>query len=186
MEYCDILGKRVGKLVVNEHLGGRRVGVRQELRQVYNCKCDCGSEVVVQRSNLLRQHTKSCGCLKKQKGSNNKDWMGCGELSGRFWSQICDKANVRNIPVHITIEDAWMLFVEQNGKCALTGLSIEMPKNKKDNYKHTASLDRIDSDIGYTVDNIQWVHKDVNRMKSDLSSDRFTELCCLVAEGINQ
>ena len=37
----------------------------------------------------------------------------------------------------------------------------------------TASLDRIDSKKGYTIDNIQWVHKDVNKMKMDLQEEDF-------------
>ena len=45
-----------------------------------------------------------------------------------------------------------------------------------------ASLDRVDSSKGYTEENVQWVHKDIQRMKSDLSPKRFTELCQLVAQ----
>ncbi len=41
----------------------------------------------------------------------------------------------------------------------------------------TASLDRIDSRLGYEPGNIQWVHKDVNQMKWHLSNDRFIEVC---------
>ena len=45
----------------------------------------------------------------------------------------------------------------------------------------TASLDRIDSTRGYTVDNIQWIHKDLNRMKWNLPNDYFINICTLVA-----
>ena len=47
----------------------------------------------------------------------------------------------------------------------------------------TASLDRIDSSKGYTKSNIQWVHKDINKMKSDFSMLRFLELCYAVLNG---
>lgn len=40
----------------------------------------------------------------------------------------------------------------------------------------TASLDRIDSTKGYVEENVQWVHKDVNFMKSNLTEQRFKEL----------
>ena len=45
----------------------------------------------------------------------------------------------------------------------------------------TASLDRIDSDGAYTIDNVQWIHKDINRMKSNLKQENFIEYCRLIA-----
>ena len=51
--------------------------------------------------------------------------------------------------------------------------TIEIKFKKRHNDSKTASLDRIDSSKGYTEDNIQWVHKDVNQMKMDLPEQRF-------------
>lgn len=48
------------------------------------------------------------------------------------------------------------MYDEQDGLCALSGLSIGWSKIGWD---HTASIDRIDNNIGYTLDNIQLVHK---------------------------
>jgi len=36
---------------------------------------------------------------------------------------------------------------------------------------------------GYTVDNIQWVHRDINLMKQALDLDYFIEMCKKVAES---
>ena len=36
----------------------------------WKCKCRCGNEVIVDTRNLNSGHTKSCGCLQKQKASN--------------------------------------------------------------------------------------------------------------------
>jgi hypothetical protein len=49
--------------------------------------------------------------------------------------------------------------------------------SKLDSREHTASLDRIDSSSGYTVNNIQWVHKMVNGLKGFLSNDEFIFWC---------
>jgi hypothetical protein len=46
----------------------------------------------------------------------------------------------------------------------------------KDNTS-TASLDRIDSKVGYTKNNVQWVHKDVNNAKQDFEEDYFFNMC---------
>ena len=37
----------------------------------WHCKCKCGKEVDVDTRNLNSGHTKSCGCLQKEKASNN-------------------------------------------------------------------------------------------------------------------
>jgi phosphoglycerate-specific signal transduction histidine kinase len=44
----------------------------------------------------------------------------------------------------------------------------------------TASLDRIDSKLPYTYNNIQWIHKDINRMKNAYRQDYFIQLCGMV------
>ena len=37
----------------------------------WHCKCKCGKEIDVDTRNLNSGHTKSCGCLQKEKASNN-------------------------------------------------------------------------------------------------------------------
>jgi hypothetical protein len=41
----------------------------------------------------------------------------------------------------------------------------------------TASLDRIDSSIGYVEGNVQWIYKPLNTMKGTLSNQEFIQLC---------
>lgn len=96
---------------------------------------------------------------------------------------IKNNSQVRDHEFKITIEDAWEQFKGQDGKCALSGLPIDLPKSRYelDSIK-TASLDRIDSSIGYTKENIQWVHKHINMMKRALVQSEFIELCKAVAQ----
>ena len=46
----------------------------------------------------------------------------------------------------------------------------------------TASLDRIDSKKGYIEGNVQWVHKNVNKMKMDLDEKEFFSIVKQVYE----
>jgi hypothetical protein len=117
----------------------------------------------------------------KPKGSRVYNWTGCGELTGDKWNQIVRSANGKKgrtpITLIITIQEAWELFEKQGRKCALTGLDINL-----NGREGTASLDRIDSNQGYIHGNIQWVHKDINRMKNVYSQERFIQCCNLVAK----
>jgi hypothetical protein len=137
------------------------------------CLCDCGAEFLSRTGLLKNNITNSCGC------SPNGQWKGYGRLSGINLYRIKRNAKVRNIPFSVTAVELWELFVKQRGMCALSGLPIEINIRGK----NTASLDRIDSLMGYTLENVQWVHKDINLMKMDFSQDRFFELCKKVIQN---
>ena len=71
----------------------------------------------------------------------------------------------------------WELYVRQNGRCALTGIPIYFRPRGGSRRSKSASCDRIDSNIGYCINNIQWVHKDINMMKFKYPLERFLYLC---------
>ena len=98
-----------------------------------------------------------------------------------LWSNIQHGAKLRNLPVGITIEFAWNLYLAQRRKCALSGLLINFGSRWGEG---SASLDRIDSKFGYVVGNVQWVHKDVNRMKMDLDQQHFLQLCAAITANL--
>ena len=86
-------------------------------------------------------------------------------------------------PCDFDMKYLWELYVQQNKKCALTGLDIEMKLKDEtayDGYRQIASLDRIDSKHGYCIGNVQWVHKDVNIMKNKFDQDYFLYICKLI------
>ena len=84
--------------------------------------------------------------------------------------------------VDFPIEYAWELYQKQQGKCALSKIPIVFGLANHRTSCTTASLDRIDSTIGYIKDNVQWVHKSINIMKCDLSSDIFIGFCHSVSD----
>lgn len=145
-------------------------------RKIWECICDCGNTTYL-NSNALKTNTKSCGCLKHRRSINYK---GYEELSGAYWKVVVENARHRNIDFdnNLTIKDAWELLVKQNFKCALSNIPITIHGNfSTRRVSQTASLDRINSNLGYRIDNIQWVHKSINRMKMDLEEHEFLYFC---------
>lgn len=138
-------------------------------------KCDCGKEHLADRYNVLHGGAASCGCAQQEVNSKCKRWKGFGEISGRVWWTIRNGAEKRKIAFDITIQQAWDLFLKQGRKCNLTEELLEFPVRYTD--RRTASLDRINSTLGYSLDNVQWVHRDINLMKGDLPQERFEYLC---------
>lgn len=176
----DLVGSKYGKLTVLEF------AEKKKDVTFWFCECECGNQVRISRNNLRSGHAKSCGCLKNRKFNESKTWQGHGEISLRTWSHIKNQAADRDIPFEITIENAWEIFQEQNGICALTGWKISLLAPKTNYTAKTASLDRIDSKKGYLKDNVQWVHKDVNLMKSWFPNERFLDVCKAVSDHVEQ
>jgi hypothetical protein len=145
----------------------------------YRCRCDCGKTVEMLKWVITNGKTKGCGCQKFKTGKKHWGFIGYEEIHGNIWTMIKKNARTRNIPFEISIQYAWNLFLEQNRKCALTGESIEFPKRIKGDSR-TASLDRIDSDKGYVKGNVQWVHKNINMMKQEHSTNSFFDWCVKV------
>ena len=157
-------GMKFGKLTIVDiyHTKGKHG------HPVCLCQCDCGNLHKVLRYALLTGSTRSCGCLRPNQ-SPYHDYIG-----KRLWGSLKRNARTRQIPFEVSIEYVWKLFEKQNSKCALSQLLLTMNEN--------ASLDRIDSSRGYIEGNLQWVHKDINTMKWDLTQERFIQLCKMVAQ----
>lgn len=178
--------------------------ISYEGNQKWKCLCSLCGKYFSKDSRLVKKlHDFSCcrecsyspenySPVKVQSLSNrgkrlhkNKKYKGTRNISGHQWCHILNHAKKRNIEVKITIEQAQAALDRQNFKCALSGEDIEFQPDRTDYHRkreshsryNTASLDRIDSSKGYTEDNIQWIHKDVQKMKWDLNMDRFKELC---------
>lgn len=84
----------------------------------------------------------------------------------------------------ISIDELEEIWNNQNGKCALTGWDMTMILGKG-NINTNASIDRINSDIGYTKGNIQFVCRIVNVLKSNLTEDGLYEICKAIIKNKN-
>ena len=59
-DVSSLIGNRYGRLTV--------IGVSEKTRNrlsLWECKCDCGNIVLVDKNKLKTGHTSSCGCLRK-------------------------------------------------------------------------------------------------------------------------
>ena len=171
----DLTGQTFGYLEVikMDHLPE---DTRREYRAICICH-NCGKkDYWVFPYHLTKLGQKSCGCVPRNmpSGKNHFKYSGYEGITGSIWYKIKRGAKKRNLDFIITIEETWDLFLKQNRRCALTNLPIEM--GIKDNMG-TASLDRKDSKKGYTKDNVQWVHRNVNIIKHSCSQEYFVNIC---------
>lgn len=150
----DLTGKKFGKLTVIKFNNFNK----DAMNSYWLCKCDCGGTKIAKAKMLRYGDCKSCGCLKP--ASNFR----------KYFNMIKRGAETRNLEFTITQEQMFDLYYKQNKKCAFSGEDIFISDIL--NTERTASLDRIDSKKGYLINNIQWVHRDINQIKWELSKDR--------------
>jgi hypothetical protein len=175
----DYIGKQWHDLKVIDFIGSSQGS------KWWKCQCVCGKIVKLPTKEITAAKQKSCGCWAKRHNRQHYLWNGYEEIHGKWWSNIKKSAKARYHIFDITIEHAWQLYINQNRKCALSGLSIGFATTTRD-WQHghtTASIDRIDNNLGYIEGNIHWVHKDINKMKQNLNLDRFIHLCALIAHN---
>ena len=166
-----MIGKKYGLLSVIDDGGKDNKG-----HLMYLCECECGNTKKIHGTHLRSGKTISCGCKNKLK-----------TIGSDFWYRIINhgvntRAGRKELEKNITKEYIYDLFLEQKGLCKLSGLPITLPKTWRDR-KHSASLDRIDSNKGYIVGNVQWVHKMVNVMKNTFPQDMFLFVCSKICEN---
>lgn len=175
----DMVGEEHGTLKVLSYAG------QKHKTSYWTCECQaCGRVVDVARSNLLSPLLRTCGCGLRAQGPKSKSWRGAGELSAMYLSKTRFRASRKGLVFDLDLKFLWELFLSQDRKCRLTGDALTLARSRE-GYFHgegNASIDRIDSTLGYTKDNVQWVTKDVNCMKWHLDEGRFIEVCKKVVE----
>lgn len=163
----------------------KRIGKDKYGHAKYLCACGCGNTVEIIGNSLETGNTLSCGCTSRKIGKEHGLWKGYEEISTVYFSRIQRGAKDRGFDFNVTIEQIWQKFIEQERRCALSGVKIMFAPTNKTRHLQTASLDRIDSNLGYEFDNIQWVHKHLNTMKWKISNQDFIDWCIEVANFQN-
>ena len=92
------------------------------------------------------------------------------------YNRIKKQAKERKYEFNLSYVDAMWVFIEQYGNCAYSNRSLTHYHQTSDGFLGDASLDRTDNTKGYTYDNIQWIHKDLNIIKHRLHESEFISL----------
>lgn len=95
-------------------------------------------------------------------------------------SLIRCKSRAKKFKLSFDLDEKFLieLFKTQSGRCAVTG--IEFLFDKDPNYRmrpFAASIDRINSNGGYTKDNVRFVCSIVNFSLNEFGQDKFDIMC---------
>jgi len=102
---------------------------------------------------------------------NNREWVGGNIIKVRVLAAK-HRSIKKNIPFEINEEIINEKYILQDGKCFIS----KQPLVLKENDWYGLSLDRLDSNLGYTIENTILVTKFVNTSKNNLSYDDYIKL----------
>jgi hypothetical protein len=181
----DKLATKLTKTFLETEYVLKRKTIEEICREFKIKSPGCVGQALKKHGFILRSHNERSYAT----GQKHKAWTGCGEIPGSYWCSVKWAAKNRGLNVKVTIKQAWEIFLKQGRCCALSGepICFQESGDVVNRTTKTASLDRIDSSKEYTVDNVQWIHKELQNMKFDKPDAEFVRWCKLVAkhnEGI--
>lgn len=171
IKYDNLTNRRFGRLIAKKRIGTK-----------WLCMCDCGTEKLINPSNMKRGLTKSCGCLNReltaQRSTKPFQWRKIPEY--KVWQGIlqrCENPNDKDYKKYggrgIEVCEAWHVF-----DCFLSDMG---PRPSND-----FSIDRINVDGNYEPSNCRWAtHIEQNRNKRNnvVIDDIGTRLADLIVQG---
>lgn len=153
----DLIGNRFGRLLVVS-----KSGKRNPTGSIYwECRCDCGTRLLVDGRGLRAGKQRSCGCLQREYAHNQHNNLthgGRNERLYRVWRGMLDRCYY---PSHnrydiyggrgITVCDEWRTnYAAFRDWAMATGYDPEAPRGK-------CTIDRINVDGNYEPANCRWV-----------------------------
>jgi hypothetical protein len=149
-EKGSLIGQHIGRWTVTE----RVPDPKGRWRVLYRCVCDCGTERVLFKTNLVRGSSKSCGCLHSElQRARHQHYPDRYPNEYSVWASVRNRCNNPNYSEYfryggagITIDPVWNDFAQF--------LADVGPRPSLD---HT--LDRSDNERGYTPGNVRWATK---------------------------
>ena len=106
---------------------------------------------------------------KKRSETMSKVLIGNDRAKKGEYTYYLNKSLTRDKQTNLSESYLSELWNSQKGKCALSKMLIHLKNGK--HKLNTASLDRIDSSIGYVEGNVQFVSYGINLAKNSFSND---------------
>ena len=165
--FAELSEKVIGRLTVIECVG------KQNNKNIWRCRCECGKETVVRSDHLKDGRVTSCGCLGKEIRSESLTKHGQSKTRlYQVWLNMknrCYNKNVRSYKNYgangVTVCEDWL---SDFGKFSDWAYSTGYDKNAE---YGKCTLERIDVYGNYCPENCTWVDAKAqanNRRRKDV------------------
>jgi hypothetical protein len=174
--YNDLLGKRIGNVVVLKYEGTDKSGYARWL-----CECVCGKRFVTVSRYLINGKKSDCGCLFHEKMSKAIRKESGLSTRNKIIDNYKRNAKRKNTPFKLSAKKMMELF---QGNCFYCGCAPATTTTKKGGYG-SFTYNGIDQKIpskGYIPGNVVTCCKICNFMKGLFTIQQFIEKARLIAQ----
>ena len=179
----DLSNKKFGKL-----LAVKRIGIdKKSGMYLWECLCDCGKTVIKETRCITR--SMSCGCSRRDPKPDRRI-----ETEARALNRLYSDYKIRGIKKNkfeITKKDFAVLI---KGDCFYCGdppkerilcYRMRLSKNKEPVTLLCNGIDRLNSALGYSMNNVVSCCTICNRMKLDLGFEEFSNQAKKIYKNLN-
>lgn len=157
-KYLKNVGLHYGKLVCVAHAG---LDKHPPSVSQYYFKCECGNAKIAYFNNVKAGKTTRCnGCTNELKSTLRTHHGMWGEQIYNSWASLKARCTVPTHPAYsryggrgISYDPSWTSFEQ---------FYLDM----KDTHFDGGTIDRIDNNKGYCIDNCQWLSKSAHSVKT--------------------
>ena len=162
-----------------------RLTITAQEKSMCTCICDCGKTTIVPRHRILSNHTKSCGCLQKDKLINrNNETKGIQVTKyGSCFGSIRKVYRTKGKTYDLTDDELYKLITSNCHYC--DAIPSNVMKDTRDVNKIPFiynGVDRVDNTLGYTLSNSVSCCKRCNIAKNDMKYSDFIDLCKRISD----
>lgn len=191
----DIIGKKFGKLTVISFDSYKNLSDNSDTRRsFFLCSCECGNSKIVNSHLLISGGTRSCGCLRLEAGKKFGAINGLklGKVESSFndlYSSYRNRSKIKNRYFNLSKDEFSVLT---KGKCYYYNKEPAQIKKKQSKLTFIGhdyiynGIDRVDSSLGYSLDNCVPCCGVCNKMKLSMSHDEFIGHMRLILENMDK
>ena len=142
MKIKDLTGQVFGKLTV-EALSPERTcnsGAK------WVCKCECGGTATVASTTLVSGKVRSCGCMRHP-------WSAKTPQANTLFRRCNYWAKARKLSFSLSFDEFFALISRPCHYCGAAPVQLATPKRRDKREAGYNGIDRVDSNVGYTIEN---------------------------------
>lgn len=182
----NILGLKFNKLIAIEY-----IGEENNRRAIWLWQCECGNQIKLQSDVVKNGHTKSCGCLNKDKElelyGQNFDYSFTLAARKECYNSYKQRARRSNIHFELSFDECMYFFEKSCFYCGREPSNIKKARSTESTFIYNG-IDRVNNDrkAGYRLENIISCCARCNRAKGTMDFNEYLEFLTTSVNYIKQ